>query len=201
MLEKNHANKGLTAIYRADMSETTVIMLVESAPTETVNSSNATYPTPSAEPRINYSVNTDKTLSASYILYGNGYNDIVSKYQKLLTWQMNGVQLTIDGFSYLPNVYFTSVARSMSEPRVNSMDLAISFTSALHAIERTTVTVKPPQPPTPPPAPNPGVWITVTRGMTYWWMWTKWGTSIQQLRDWNHYPDRFIPIGVRVRVA
>ncbi|KRN13469.1 hypothetical protein IV37_GL000191 [Fructilactobacillus fructivorans] len=197
---RNHPNRGLTAIYRSDMSETTVIMLVESSPSETVNSSNATYPTPGLEPRINYSINSDKTTSASYVLYGDSYETMVHKYQQLLTWQQMGVELTLDGFSYLPNVYFTSVGRSMNTPRVKSMDLQISFLSAKHAIEKTTVTKKPPQPPKPPYKPSPGVYITVTRGMTYWWMWTKWGTAIQTLRNWNHYPDRFIPIGVRVRV-
>lgn len=37
-------------------------------------------------------------------------------------------------------------------------------------------------------------------GDTYWGLSRKYGTSIQQLRNWNKYPDRRIPIGVKVRV-
>lgn len=50
-----------------------------------------------------------------------------------------------------------------------------------------------------PSAPSQ-TWVTVVRGNTYWGWSMQYGTSIQQLRNWNHWPDRFIPIGVRARV-
>lgn len=41
----------------------------------------------------------------------------------------------------------------------------------------------------------------VTRaGDTYWDLARKYGSSIPQLRAWNKYPDRRIPIGVKLRV-
>lgn len=40
----------------------------------------------------------------------------------------------------------------------------------------------------------------VKKGDTYWLMSKKYGTTIQQLRKWNGYPDRKIPIGVKLRV-
>lgn len=43
-------------------------------------------------------------------------------------------------------------------------------------------------------------WVTVVGGNTYWGWSMRYGTSIQQLRNWNHWPDRFIPIGARARV-
>ncbi|CAK1228267.1 MULTISPECIES: phage baseplate protein [Fructobacillus] len=52
------------------------------------------------------------------------------------------------------------------------------------------------QPSTPPSA----TYVTVVSGNTYWGWMVRYGTSIQQLRDWNHWPDRFIPIGARARV-
>lgn len=50
------------------------------------------------------------------------------------------------------------------------------------------------------PRPNPAVYVVVKAGFTYWGLSKKYGTSIQQLRDWNKYPDRRIPIGVKLRV-
>ena len=40
----------------------------------------------------------------------------------------------------------------------------------------------------------------VKAGDTFWALSRKYGTSIQQLRNFNKYPDRNIPIGVKLRV-
>jgi len=44
------------------------------------------------------------------------------------------------------------------------------------------------------------VYHKVKKGDTYWELSRKYGTSIPQLRKWNKYPDRAIPIGVKLRV-
>ena len=44
------------------------------------------------------------------------------------------------------------------------------------------------------------VYHKVKKGDTYWGLSRKYGTSIPQLRKWNKYPDRAIPIGVKLRV-
>lgn len=44
------------------------------------------------------------------------------------------------------------------------------------------------------------VYHVTKSGDTYWGLWKKYGTSIDQLRKWNKYPDRRIPIGVKLRV-
>ena len=49
-------------------------------------------------------------------------------------------------------------------------------------------------------APSSGVYVTVRPGNTYWGWWVKYGTPIQTLKNWNHWPDRRIPIGARARV-
>lgn len=41
---------------------------------------------------------------------------------------------------------------------------------------------------------------TVRPGDTYWGLSRKYGTSISQLRKWNKYPDRKIPVGAKLRV-
>ncbi len=50
------------------------------------------------------------------------------------------------------------------------------------------------------PRPNPVVYVVIKRGMTYWALGKKYNVSIQQLRDWNGYKDRFLPIGKKLRV-
>lgn len=50
------------------------------------------------------------------------------------------------------------------------------------------------------PSQPSGTYLTVVSGNTYWGWSQRYGTSIQQLRDWNHWPDRFIPIGAKARV-
>ncbi|EMV4694233.1 LysM peptidoglycan-binding domain-containing protein [Listeria monocytogenes] len=47
---------------------------------------------------------------------------------------------------------------------------------------------------------SPGTYITVKKGDWYWKWWKRYGTSIAQLRKWNKWPDRRIPIGKRARV-
>lgn len=49
--------------------------------------------------------------------------------------------------------------------------------------------------------PNPEKYHTVVRGDTYWGCAKKYGVSVQSLQKWNPWPDRFIPIGVRMRVG
>lgn len=44
-------------------------------------------------------------------------------------------------------------------------------------------------------------YVKVKKGMTYWGLSRKYGTSISQLESWNKYPARKIPVGVRLRVA
>lgn len=44
------------------------------------------------------------------------------------------------------------------------------------------------------------VYHKVKKGDTYWGCWKKYGTPIATLRKWNKYPDRRIPIGVKLRV-
>ena len=50
------------------------------------------------------------------------------------------------------------------------------------------------------PRPNPKVYHRTKRGDTYWDLARKYGTTVSKLRAFNKYPDRRIPIGVRLRI-
>ncbi|AOH54490.1 hypothetical protein ABE28_009005 [Peribacillus muralis] len=47
---------------------------------------------------------------------------------------------------------------------------------------------------------NKNKYHVTRKGDTYWGLSRKYGSSIPQLRKWNKYPDRRIPIGVKLRV-
>ncbi|KIL72519.1 LysM peptidoglycan-binding domain-containing protein [Bacillus badius] len=49
--------------------------------------------------------------------------------------------------------------------------------------------------------PQKAVYHVTKKGDTYWGLSKKYGVSIDQLRKWNKYPDRKIPIGVKLRVG
>ncbi|CAM4012815.1 LysM peptidoglycan-binding domain-containing protein [Mesobacillus zeae] len=51
-----------------------------------------------------------------------------------------------------------------------------------------------------PTKKSKAVYHRVKAGDTYWGLSRKYETSIPQLRKWNKYPDRRIPIGVKLRV-
>lgn len=47
---------------------------------------------------------------------------------------------------------------------------------------------------------NAAVYHVIKKGDTYWGLSKKYGSSITQLRAWNKWPDRAIPIGKKARV-
>ncbi|KZE66992.1 hypothetical protein AWM68_19825 [Fictibacillus phosphorivorans] len=50
------------------------------------------------------------------------------------------------------------------------------------------------------PRKSTAVYHVIRKGQTYWYLFKKYGTSIQQLRSWNNWPDTKIPIGGKARV-
>lgn len=48
--------------------------------------------------------------------------------------------------------------------------------------------------------PSTKKYHVVKAGDTYWALARKYKTTVNQLRTWNRYKDRFIPIGVKLRV-
>lgn len=48
--------------------------------------------------------------------------------------------------------------------------------------------------------PSAKKYHVVKKGDTYWALAKKYGSTVKQLQTWNKYPDRRIPIGVKLRV-
>jgi LysM repeat protein len=55
--------------------------------------------------------------------------------------------------------------------------------------------------PTPVNTKPKAVYHVVRKGDTYWALAKKYGTTVQKLRDFNKYPDRQIPVGVKLRIS
>lgn len=126
-------------------------------------------------------------------------NNAEQDYKKLVEWQKNNYQLTYRGRIYIKTVAIQDMSRSY-----NNVGNGFGVSVTLMPIRIAKATwEKIPQPPAkkqPTPAASPAVYVTVQPGNTYWGWWVQYGTPIQTLRDWNKWPDRFIPIGARARV-
>ena len=102
------------------------------------------------------------------------------------------------GRSYFKNAVIQDISKGY-----DTVENGFTITITLQPIRvAKTIWEKIPQPPVAkqPSKPSNAVYVTVQPGNTYWGWWQQYGTSIQQLRNWNKWPDRFIPIGARARV-
>lgn len=132
-------------------------------------------------------------------LFGKDMAEVDRKYDQLVSWQHKGELVAYNGAIRRANMLITNLHRTHED---GGFANAVKFEMELTHVELAfssfvnNKNVGPKKPAT----NKAGVWVTVKPGNTYWGWMMKYGTSIQQLRNWNHYPDRRIPIGVRVRV-
>ncbi|WEA46807.1 LysM peptidoglycan-binding domain-containing protein [Priestia aryabhattai] len=116
--------------------------------------------------------------------------------------EMNkGTMFTYVGRNVAKNVIITSIDGDVDANIANGTAISIKlqeiriantpWVKVKNGGKKKPVTTKPPISP---------VYHLVKKGDTYWDCWKRYGTSIPQLRAWNKYPDRRIPIGVKLRV-
>ncbi len=113
-----------------------------------------------------------------------------------------GTIFTYTGRNIAKNVIILSIDGNMDSNISNGSDISIKLQTIRIA---TTPWVKvknngKKKPVNKKPTKSKAVYHRVKKNDTYWGMWKKYGTSISQLRKWNKYPDRRIPIGVKLRV-
>ncbi|AKO92710.1 hypothetical protein BEH_11770 [Priestia filamentosa] len=112
-----------------------------------------------------------------------------------------GTLMTYVGRNIAKNVIIMSIDGDQDSSIANGISISIKLRT-IRIASTPWVKVqnngqkKPVNPSTKPKA----VYHLVKKGDTYWGCWKKYGTSISQLRAWNKYPDRRIPIGVKLRV-
>lgn len=171
------------------------INIVNITEDEAMSANVTQYPVEEGSPVSDHIQFSSKSLQISgYLLGDSAEND----YLTILDWQNTGATLSYKGRVYFHGVYLSNVSKSLG--RISN---GFGFTCTLTVIRKAkTSWVKLPtkgkQQVTPPASKE--VYVTVKAGNTYWGWWRQYGTPIQTLRNWNKWPDRFIPIGKRARV-
>lgn len=167
---------------------------------ETISNKVAQYPVQRGNPLIDHTQRESKSWNFEGKIFGANRAEIDAKWNTLLTWQQNGALLTYTGAIYHTDILIQDLTKTYDDGgftnavKFNGTLQYVSMVSSSFVKATNTGFTKPT-----PPA-TPGVWITVKAGNTYWGWWQKYGTSINQLRAWNKWPDRRIPIGARARV-
>lgn len=137
-------------------------------------------------------------LSLSGYIIGPNYQADKEYLQKEMD---KGTMFTYVGRNVAKNVIITSIDGDVDASIANGTAISIKL-QEIRIANTPWIKVQnsgKQKPVTPKPATTP-VYHLVKKNDTYWDMWKKYGTSIPQLRAWNGYRDRFIPIGVRLRV-
>lgn len=167
---------------------------------ETITNKVAQYPVQRGQPIIDHTQRENKSWQFEGKIFGNNQHDIDTKFSKLLDWQYQGTLLTYNGAIHHSNLIIQELSKTYDDGgfrnaiKINITLQNISIVSSSF-VKATHVGAKAPTKPA-----VPGVWVTVRAGNTYWGWWMQYGTAIQTLRNWNHWPDRNIPIGARARV-
>ncbi|WP_117017521.1 LysM peptidoglycan-binding domain-containing protein [Aeribacillus pallidus] len=147
-----------------------------------------------------------ETMQLEVFLYGNDHQ---KQLDQLKSSMYKGEIMNYAGRFIMRNVIIEDIS-----PNASDIVNGITVTIKLKQIRIVTTPYVKPKPqvkkptnsgkkqPTPkkPASKNKPVYHITKRGDTYWGLSKKYGTSISQLRKWNKYPDRKIPIGVKLRV-
>lgn len=145
------------------------------------------------------------TVSGKILNKSKKVKDAGEKYTKIKTLMEKGKIVKYVGRMKISNVLITNMSRSYSSSVANGFDFNISMQKVRVATTpyrkkkskkktsgKKNVTSK--------KKTTTRKYHTVKKGNTYWSLSRKYGSTINQLRKWNGYPDRHIPIGVKLRV-
>ncbi|PFR93524.1 LysM peptidoglycan-binding domain-containing protein [Priestia megaterium] len=155
------------------------------------------YPVEEGIPMSDHVEQKPDEFSLSGFLIGDSYK---SDYEYLRKCMKEGTIVTYVGRNIAKNVIITSVSGSMDASIANGRSVSIQLRQ-IRIASTPWVKVKNGGKKKPVSSkPSGAVYHVTKKGDTYWGCWKKYGTSINQLRKWNGYPDRRIPIGIKLRV-
>lgn len=168
---------------------------------ESVEANITQYAIENGSPLSDHTQRASKSIQITGFLLGKNAD---KNYKTLMGWQDKGVELQWKGRIYHNGLMMSGLTKSYDHYK-NGFD--ISFT--LNAVKKAKTSWKKKkkkkkkkgkQQVKKPKKKSKKKYVTVKRGNTYWGWMMKYGTSIKNLRKWNKWPDRFIPIGKRARV-
>lgn len=143
------------------------------------------------------SVESDEGSFSGYLLTGRKSGNSGKTYMNTLyEWQESATFLSWYGRRNLNKIIISNLSFKYDD-KINATHVNLTW-------KRIRLTERPKQKAVARKKPNKkkqkGVYITVKWGMCYWEWMMKYGTSVNQLRKWNGWPDRQIPTGARARV-
>ena len=171
------------------------IKVVNSSESESRSSTVTQFPVEEGAPVSDHTQFQGKTVQMTGFLLGSNAEQ---NYKTLSDWQDKGYLIEYRGRIYIKDIVIDNVSKTYDKIG-NGFGISIAFTPIRRA--KTSWTKVPNSgKKQPTPAKSTAIYVTVKRGNTYWGWWKQYGTPIQTLRNWNKWPDRFIPIGKRARV-
>lgn len=179
----------------------TKIELVNSNENEASSSSITQYPVEEGAPFSDNMTYQGAPVSIAGFLLGDKAEE---SYNTLKEWQIRAELVSFRGRIYVKDCGIQDLSKGY-EHYENGFSIQIALVPIRLA---SAVWKKIPEPPAvkQPEKSNDDAkkeneaYVTVKAGDTYWGWWKQYGTSIEQLRSWNKWPDRQIPIGARARV-
>ena len=183
----------------------TVTLVIETE-NEQLENNVSTHPIETGSPLTDHAQMVSKTIDFSGKIKGNSLSEVNNKYSQLLAWFHGANMLTFRGAIWQNNLIISHLEKTYDEGGLKN---AVKFNMTLTVVysidlkwqrakqsgkKQTTKKSKTSS------RKSKAVYVTVRSGNTYWGWSQRYGTSISQLRKWNKWPDRFIPIGKRARV-
>jgi LysM repeat protein len=170
--------------------------------TNTVNVTS--YPTEKGLPITDSVQRQPKTFTITGKILGKNYTEAMKVYNALEKKQNAGTVVTYVGRTTAKNVVITSMQPTFDSTIGNGMGITIELQEIRIAkspyVKKKTTKKKSGKKSKSNTKKTTKVYHKVKKGDTYWGLWKKYGTPIATLRKWNKYPDRRIPIGVKLRV-
>lgn len=163
------------------------------------------YPVEKGSPISDHVERTSPQYTFTAFLLGSDYS---TRLQTLKDYMNNGTIVNYVGRTAASAVLITSINRDYNSNIANG----IAFTINVQKIRLSKSpwikkkAVKPvtrggkKKPTSKKPRPNSKVYHITKKGDTYWDLARKYGTTVSKLRSFNKYPDRRIPIGVKLRI-
>lgn len=159
------------------------------------------YPIQSGNPVTDHTQRSASTWTFTGRIYGT-QSQINNAWWALMTWNERGTLVRFQGMIYKGGLMISDLKKSYSGA-TNAIDVELTLTEVRTVSTSYTGTrhVGPVAPKvTRKSRKSVAVYVTVRPGNTYWGWWRQYGTPIQTLRNWNHWPDRRIPVGAKARV-
>lgn len=155
------------------------------------------YPVEKGSPISDHVQRKPQSINLSGAIIGPDYK---SKLQKLRDIMRSGTPITYVGRATAKDVLISSIEDNRDTSMLNGSYVSIQlqfiriaktpWKKVKNSGKKQKVVKK----------SSTAVYHTIKKGDTYWGLSRKYGTSISQLRKWNKWPDRAIPIGKKARV-